>query len=125
MSHRKRDNELTEEEALRREQNRNAQVAAQAEQFRRERIARSKSWPDLDSILGPNVVRSRFPQYLIVMADVRKDEEHYYPFKDGEDMLYMGEIHNMRGHVIVANRRGQIFWGYHGNNFRIIPEDET
>lgn len=42
-----------------------------------------------------------------------------YPFKKGEGLLLLGEIKNMKGHVAVVNAKGQVFWGYHVENFVI------
>jgi hypothetical protein len=51
--------------------------------------------------------------------------EKHYPFKKGEVVLYLGEIRQMPGHVIVVKRNGQVFWGFHSENFRLATEDEV
>jgi len=48
-----------------------------------------------------------------------KGYEKDYPFKKGEGLLLLGEIKNMKGHVAVVNEKGQVFWGYHTENFVI------
>jgi hypothetical protein len=48
-----------------------------------------------------------------------------YPFYNGETLLYLGEIQNMKGHCIVVNSKGQTFWGFHSVNFvEVIDEIE-
>lgn len=46
-------------------------------------------------------------------------------FKEGDVCLYLGEIPNMLAHVAVATRDGKVKWGYHEDNFRVIPEDDS
>lgn len=70
------------------------------------------------------------PRVVIVdFSDIPEaDRERHtsgYPFKHGESMLLLGEIHNMPGHVAVVNKKGKIFWGYHDDNFREPTEDEV
>ncbi len=50
--------------------------------------------------------------------------KQYYPFKDGECLLYLGEIPNMPGHVAVVDWNGKVHWGYHMEDFRNPTEDE-
>jgi hypothetical protein len=51
----------------------------------------------------------------IVMAEVGLDP---VPFRVNERLLLLGEIQNMKGHVVVVNDHGIIHWGYHPDNFR-------
>ena len=48
-----------------------------------------------------------------------------YPFTESETLLYLGEIVNMPGHVIVVNQEGKVFFGFHPENFVELDEDET
>ena len=48
-----------------------------------------------------------------------------YPWKDGESLLYLGEIKQMPGHVAVVDRKGRVHWGYHDDNFRELKESEV
>jgi hypothetical protein len=49
-----------------------------------------------------------------------------YPFIDGRTYVFLGEIPNMLGHCVVADHQtGQIFSGYHTENFIELSEDET
>lgn len=54
----------------------------------------------------------------------RDRKKYRYPFNHGDIMLYMGEIRRMSGHCIVANKQGQVFWGYHTENFVLLTKDE-
>ena len=59
------------------------------------------------------------------LPECYQDQDHTYPFKDGEHVLYLGEIENMPGHVTVVTRDGKVHWGYHPENFREPTEDEV
>ena len=49
-----------------------------------------------------------------------------YPFAEGRSYVFFGEIPNMPGHCVVADHQtGQIYSGYHTENFVEIPRDET
>ena len=49
-----------------------------------------------------------------------------YPFMAGRSYVFFGEIPNMPGHCVVADHQtGQIFSGYHAENFQEIPEEEA
>ena len=41
----------------------------------------------------------------------------------GARCVYLGDIAGMAGHVIFATEDGRTLWGYHDDNFSIIPED--
>jgi len=49
---------------------------------------------------------------------------HKYPFANGDTVLVLGEVHGMRGcsdsHVVIADNKGRVFWGYHAKYF--VPE---
>lgn len=40
-----------------------------------------------------------------------------YPFSPGETVLCLGEIENMPGHIAVAKKSGQVYFGYDPKNF--------
>jgi hypothetical protein len=61
----------------------------------------------------------------LVKFDVPKDWEEGYPFKNGETLLYLGDIEQMSGHCAVVNKEGRVFWGYHTDNFRALDGDEV
>jgi hypothetical protein len=59
----------------------------------------------------------------LVKFQIDRDEE-YYPFKNGEHLLFLGEIIEMIGHCVIVNRDGKVFWGYHTDNFVALTDDE-
>lgn len=49
-----------------------------------------------------------------------------YPFERNAVYVFFGEIPNMPGHCVVANHKtGQIYSGYHIENFEELPEEEA
>lgn len=49
-----------------------------------------------------------------------------YPFVDGRTYIFFGEIPNMPGHCVVADHTtGQLYSGYHTENFIELTDDET
>lgn len=62
----------------------------------------------------------KFKQYEMIKLD---DEIEGIPIKKGEIVLYLGEIPNMKGHIVFGHK-GKIYWGYHPERFIKIPEDE-
>jgi hypothetical protein len=56
-----------------------------------------------------------------------EDKHHKkYPFTEKGVYLFFGEIPNMPGHCVVADHRtGQIYSGYHTENFVELDEDEA
>jgi hypothetical protein len=49
-----------------------------------------------------------------------------YPFRAKETYVFLGEIPNMPGHCVVADyRSGQIYSGYHTDNFIELTGEET
>lgn len=55
----------------------------------------------------------------------KKVDKLRYPFVQDERLIYLGEIRRMEGHCIVANKQGQVFWGYHTFNFVLLTDDEV
>jgi hypothetical protein len=73
-----------------------------------------KAFPVLDSTKNvPSLTR------MVVCREQPKGS----PFQLGDVVLYIGEVQNMSGHVAFAHK-GQILWGYHDDNFAVIPADE-
>ena len=73
---------------------------------------------------------STIPRHLsLVQFDfeaVPSDYHAKYPFVEGRSYVFFGEIPNMPGHCVVADRQtGQLYSGYHTENFIEIPDDET
>jgi hypothetical protein len=49
-----------------------------------------------------------------------------YPFKKDEAYVFLGEIPNMPGHCVVAERtNGKIHAGYHTKSFHELSADEV
>jgi hypothetical protein len=56
---------------------------------------------------------------------VPAESEHLYKdFRNGDHVLFFGEIANMGGHCAVALKDGRVLFGYHTENFRKLTEDE-
>lgn len=68
-------------------------------------------------------------QYSLVrfrFDDVPAEYHSKYPFTRDGVYLFFGDIPNMPGHCVVADHRtGQIYSGYHTENFVEVPEDEA
>jgi hypothetical protein len=57
---------------------------------------------------------------------IPKPYRRKYPLQSGRTYVFFGEIPNMRGHCIVADHRtGQIYFGYHTENFCELTEQEA
>jgi hypothetical protein len=67
--------------------------------------------------------KQKLQAYTVVVFDPEGSDKQY-PFKRNEQLLYLGEVINMRGHGIFVNEKGIVFWGYHLENFRQIRDDE-
>ncbi|QDV61101.1 hypothetical protein [Crateriforma conspicua] len=70
------------------------------------------------------------PRYLSLVrfdfGSVPSDYHAKYPFTDSRTYIFFGEIPNMTGHCVVADHQtGQLFSGYHTENFVELAEDET
>ena len=73
---------------------------------------------------------AKIPRKLSIVrfnaAAVPKSYRRKYPFRAGRSYVFFGEIANMRGHCVVADHRtGQIYSGYHTENFIELTEDEA
>ena len=78
-------------------------------------VAKAVDWPEVDD---------KTPAYTIVTFIAPVGFEDAYSFKNGERVLYLGEITNMPGHVAIVHKE-KVHWGYHSENFHIVPEDEV
>ena len=92
---------------------------------RRENVIRATHYmTDANEVPRPNG-----PRYLSLVRfqfDVVPSEYHAkYPFVDGRTYVFFGEIPNMPGHCVVADHQtGQIYSGYHTENFIELTDDE-
>jgi hypothetical protein len=68
-------------------------------------------------------------QYSLVrfrFDDVPAEYHSKYPFTVDGVYVFFGDIPNMPGHCVVADHRtGQIYSGYHTENFMELSEDEA
>jgi hypothetical protein len=73
--------------------------------------------------------RSAPRQYSLVrfcFDQVPAEYHAKYPFKLDGVYVYFGDIPNMPGHCVVADHRtGQLYSGYHTENFVELAEDEA
>jgi hypothetical protein len=67
-------------------------------------------------------------QYSLVKFDYSSISSKFhnsFPFTEKGIYVFLGEIPNMLGHcIIIDHKTGQIFSGYHIENFREVTEDE-
>lgn len=89
-----------------------------------------RGWVYLDEWLQ-KVVRTVHPTPLFVIPthipvafDPPDGYEDKYPWKPGESVLFIGEIFSMPGHGTFVGDDGLVRWGYHLENFRVIPAEE-
>lgn len=61
---------------------------------------------------------------VVIVDGIPEDLKDVYPFVNGESLLFLGEIPNMKGHVVVADHNGKVHWGYHDDWFRNPTDDE-
>jgi hypothetical protein len=47
-----------------------------------------------------------------------------YPFIEGASYIFIGEIVNMPEHCVVASLAGEVYFGYHSDNFVELQEHE-
>ena len=71
--------------------------------------------------------KPRFLSLVRFHFDAVPNEYHSkYPFIDGRSYVFFGEIPNMPGHCVVADHQtGQLYSGYHIENFIELPDDEA
>ena len=61
----------------------------------------------------------------IVQVDLAGEGSKRMPFKNGDTVLYLGELGNMPDHCVVATEDGLLWWGYHTERFRAARPDEV
>ena len=55
----------------------------------------------------------------------RQGEKGFYEeFLAQDRFVYLGEIPNMPGHVVVAAENGRVYFGFHDDDFEELTEDE-
>jgi len=77
---------------------------------------------------APNVLplfaRMPYPRVMIVNLPEGFKNHEGYPWNDGDTVLVLNEIQNMPGHCVVVDKKNQLSWGFHTDNFREPTEDE-
>ena len=61
----------------------------------------------------------------ICEVELPKGYEDQYPFKNGDNVLMLGEIKHMPGHCAVVTKDGIVHWAYHTDNFRELTQEEV
>jgi hypothetical protein len=82
-----------------------------------------ESWKNLDDYLNFND-RQSVKNVQVVFCSP-KGYADKYPWKTGENLLYMGDVHNMGGHGVFVDRSHRIWWGYHTDNFYVEPDEDA
>ena len=70
------------------------------------------------------MLKERYGNMRIVIADLPEDYRDKYPFKHGEQVLLLGEIQNMQGHVAIVTKDGGVRYAFHADTFREPLEEE-
>ncbi len=65
----------------------------------------------------------QFDLVTVDFRDLQPLDRRKYPFHHDEVMLFLGEVRQMPGHLIVVNKQGLTFWGYHEDHFVKVPDD--
>jgi hypothetical protein len=75
----------------------------------------------------PNRATPRYLSLVQFHFDTVPIEYHSnYPFVAGRSYVFFGEIPNMPGHCVVADHQtGQIYSGYHTENFIELQDDDA
>ena len=82
--------------------------------------AQIEEWQGLDDYLQ---LRQACPNIPVVFC-APKGYADRYPWKTGDRLLYMGDVHGMGGHGVYADKNGRIWWGYHTDNFYMEPDED-
>jgi len=61
-------------------------------------------------------------KYVIALTGY-PDQNHMYPWLKGEQLLYLGEIENNKGHGVYMQYTGKTHQGYHTDNFFEYTDD--
>ena len=65
-----------------------------------------------------------FDLVKVDFTEMPRRDRRKYPFAHGEVLLFLGQVRPMAGHLVVVNRAGQTFWGYHEEHFVKVPPRE-
>jgi len=77
-----------------------------------------EKWKNLDEFLMSDIGKNQTRIPVVFCAP--KGYADSYPWKTGEDCLYLGDVFGMAGHgVFVSRKTGITHWGYHNDSFYI------
>jgi hypothetical protein len=69
--------------------------------------------------------KCKFKKFQLVQFKLPKGcQPSDFPFLDDSILLFLGEIVQMPGHCAVVGPKGQVYWGYHTDNFVEPDEDK-
>jgi hypothetical protein len=68
-----------------------------------------------------SLTQPKLPRLVVVDCP---DDPHYCCWKNGEILLLLAEIQNLRNHYVVVSRDGKVHYGYHNDFFREPTQDE-
>ena len=93
---------------------------------KKQRTATRAFWAEMKREIAKGAKR-RAKAFAPYLAEVQLPEEyeHLYPFHNGDIVLMLGEIANMRGHMVFALKDGRVLFGYHPEHFRKLTEEEA
>lgn len=63
--------------------------------------------------------------HLCKVSGIPKNYEDKYPFKNGDAVLFMGEIEQMPGHAVIALKDGRVLSGYDSEWFERIADEDA
>lgn len=81
-----------------------------------------EKWEELDDFMEKNFSARN----VMVTPHLPKewDDKNQYPWKNGDAVLFLGEVMGMRGHGVFVGKDGLVKFGYHTDSFKVIPRDE-
>lgn len=62
---------------------------------------------------------------VVIVRQLPPHSEDLYPFKEGDHLLFLGEVTNLPDQCIVVDQRGRTFWGHYIEHFRKPTPDEV
>lgn len=91
------------------------------------------NFPDFETMLehrqDKHEYRHRYFDYLSVVRPVRGSHsweyrrEHDFEIREGDHVLWLGEVANVLGHCAVATQSGKVIWLLHPDEFELVPDD--
>lgn len=73
--------------------------------------------------------RRKVPRKLSLVkfdfTDLPEQYHRLYPFLKGHTYVFLGEIPNMPGHCVIAGHAGNVYFGYHTDDFVELPDESV